>query len=109
MDEKLAAVEARTDAKFIQLGGKIDSLSAAVKRLSKAVTVGSVEMRSENRATRSTVIVTRVGAVIADLAVMVGVLQYGSATFYNGTVLRDTIGSALTQRLLHVRPIAPTK
>lgn len=81
IDAKLEAAEARTEARFAQLGGtidvrfsnldnKIDRLADSVVRLSSEIAESRHEVRGENRATRMSIIITVIASAIAVLGVM---------------------------------------
>lgn len=67
IDAKVAAAEARTDAKFAQVIAKLDVIA------------------SDGRNTRATIWTVALGLS----ALIIGMLSYGSAQFYNGTVVFD--------------------
>lgn len=77
IDAKLAAIEARTETRFVELSGKIDRLSDSIGMLTGVVTdvkselasVGS-QVKEENRFTRWTIGITLIASLIAFAAAL---------------------------------------
>lgn len=85
IDAKIAAAEARTDTKFVRFESKLDQLAADFADVRSDLR----ELRSDNKNTRTTVIVTGLTSTFAIVTIVIAVLAYGAATFYNGTVVFD--------------------
>lgn len=101
---KLEAAEARTEARFAEMNGKldrlIDSVSASREALREqismtqaAVSRAEADARSEYRSTRTTIIVTAFATGLALAALMVSVMTYGDAIFSRGMSVRDVVNA----------------
>jgi hypothetical protein len=99
INAKLEAAEARTEARFAQLGGtldgrfahldtKIDQLVHTVTTLASGVSEIRNDVRSENRTTRWTIIGIAVGAAIAALAALWTTQANLLAAFQSGVAVK---------------------
>lgn len=77
IDDKLDAVEARQDTKIAEVSGKLDLMFAEIKHQSGAFAdlksdVGELrtEVREDYKGTRTTIIVTAIGSVLAIVALL---------------------------------------
>ena len=100
ISDKLEASEARTDAKFAELSGKLDVIVAEIRHQSAAVTEtkreletvsGSVESHHSN--TRTTIIVTAVATVIALAALVYAADANLLSAFQSGLAAVSTVTS----------------
>lgn len=64
-DAKLATVEARTETRFVELGGKMDRVGDEIGALTSAVTTVRTEVKEDGKFTRWTVGVTLIASLIA--------------------------------------------
>ena len=92
-DAKIAASEARTDAKFARLDGKIDLLQQSIATLGNNVNV----QRTEASANRNALLATIIGTGLALAALIAAMLSYGASPFYNGTVVRDVVRAEVAE------------
>ncbi|MBB2963764.1 hypothetical protein [Methylobacterium sp. R2-1] len=104
-DLKLEAAEARGEARFIELNGKldriIDSLSATANSLSTAREEARAlrdEVRQDYRSTRTTIIVTVFSTAIALAALLMAIVTYGDAIFGRGMSVRDVVSSVVKEQ-----------
>jgi hypothetical protein len=65
VDAKLESVEARTETRFMELGGKIDRVADSITNLTTAVTAVKTEVKEDNKFTRWTIGVTLIASLIA--------------------------------------------
>jgi hypothetical protein len=96
METRIELSESRTETKFAQLIGKIDTNTSEIKgELGKInVRLDNVERSTAN--VKTTIIVTAVGVV----AVVVGILTYGQQWFGIGVNTRDILSSAVTRDIV---------
>lgn len=85
---RLEAVEARTETRFVVLDGKLDRLADSIAALNGSIaelktTAGSIstEAAKENKSTRTTILVTVIGAAIAIVG-LVYAMQGGLLTAF---------------------------
>lgn len=107
-DAKIAASEARTDTKFARLEGKIDTLAASLGQSIQTLNAGIQAQRSEASANRNFLIASIIGTGVAIIGSIVAMLSYGATTFYNGTVMRDAVNSAVIEHTPSARGDAST-
>jgi hypothetical protein len=95
IDAKLAAVEARTETRFTELSGKIDRLADSISALGSTMRVeferinsDIVELRSDNKYTRWTIVVTVVASALAAIAALWITQANLLAAFSAGIALR---------------------
>nr|WP_129545695.1 hypothetical protein [Methylorubrum zatmanii] len=105
VDLKLEATEARTEARFVEMNGKLDrildSFSAANANISDAkseVQALKNETRDAYRSTRSTIIITTISTAVALAALLMGVVTYGDAIFGRGMSVRDVVSSVVKEQ-----------
>ncbi|WP_158020070.1 hypothetical protein [Methylorubrum extorquens] len=105
VDLKLEATEARTEARFVEMNGKLDrildSFSTANANISD--TKGELqalknETRDEYRSTRSTIIITTISTAVALAALLMGIVTYGDAIFGRGMSVRDVVSSVVKEQ-----------
>jgi hypothetical protein len=97
----LGAVEARTDAKFAQLLGKIDVSAAELKGEIGKVATRLDGVERSTTGVKTTIVVTAVAVV----AVIVGILSFGQQWFGIGLSTRDIVHATVTE--LHQQEVAP--
>jgi hypothetical protein len=68
VDAKLAALEARSEARLIELRSEMSSVLEALQRLSADVRNDMAVTRSEGKSLRTTIFVTGIGLAIAIVA-----------------------------------------
>jgi hypothetical protein len=84
IDAKLAAVEARTETRFTELNGKIDRLADSISVLRSDI----ADVKSDNRYTRWTIIVTVIASALAAIAALWVTQANLLAAFSAGIALR---------------------
>jgi len=96
IDAKMAAVEARTETRFVELSGKIDRVIDALGRANTDLVRVSGEIRTElqtvksdNKYTRTTIIVTIIASIIAGLAALWVTQSNMLASFEAGITLHE--------------------
>jgi hypothetical protein len=78
INDKLAAVEARLDAKLTGIDAKIDRISDSVARFSREIH----EVKTDNKSTRTTIVVTVIVALLAAVGVII-TIQIGLLTAFS--------------------------
>jgi hypothetical protein len=96
IDAKLALVEARSDIKFAELGGKIDHLILSIEGLGKSTKevenkLGTVI--TDNKNTRWTIAITVVASTLAALAALWTTQSNLLGAFQTGLATRSAIES----------------
>ena len=103
IDAKIDASEARTDTKFARLEGRFDLMMAKLDDVARQL----VDVRQDNKATRSTVVISVVSTGVAlflGLAAIIIGLAVGLPAVYGiGTSTRDIIQTEV-QRALPLPP-----
>jgi hypothetical protein len=92
MDAKLEAVEARNEARYIDLQHKIGGLTAAITG-DRGVLAEMTAMKADNKATRWTVI----GTGIAVIGALIGILAFGGDQFGSGKELGASLSALETK------------
>lgn len=95
VDAKIAAAEARTDAKFVEMKGQLALVLEAVKESRHDMG----EVQSELRSARSTYVVTAIASVIAIGGLVVGLLAYGGDQFGRGAEVSQVVDSQIDRKL----------
>jgi hypothetical protein len=97
IDAKLAAVEARSETRFVELSGKVDRVLDAVDQANMSYIRSSRELRdeiqavkSDNKFTRTTIIVTVIASLLAGLAALWVTQSNMLASFQAGISLHDS-------------------
>jgi uncharacterized membrane-anchored protein len=98
VDAKLAASEARTETRFVELNGKIDRIADLITGLRAtvgselgAVKVELAAVKADNKFSRTTIIVAVVGSVIAGLAALLVTQANLLAAFQAGISVKSEI------------------
>jgi hypothetical protein len=102
ISDKLAASEARTDTKFAQLIGRIETSNAELKgelgkiseRFASLETLTATRFNSIESATagtKATVVTTTILTAVGLLAAMVAILAYGQQWFGTGLTIHDAV------------------
>ncbi len=109
MDAKIAAAEARTDAKFAELKGdvrafsqKLDDVLADVRQSKMEIASARDSIASEGRVTRFTYVFTTVGLCLALIGTVVGILSYGGDRFAQGNENAAAISAQIQSTLAPV-------
>jgi hypothetical protein len=89
IDAKLATVEARTEARFIELSGKIDRVADSITNLTSVVTAIRSEVKEDYKFTRWTIGVTLVASLIAFAAALWVTQGNLLAAFQSGIAIRS--------------------
>jgi hypothetical protein len=104
IDAKLATVEARTETRFTELSGKIDRVIDAVGRANSDFVRVSGEIRTEiqtvksdNKFTRTTIVVAIIASILAGLAALWVTQSNMLASFQAGIALHAASGAAPLQ------------
>jgi hypothetical protein len=93
IDAKLATVEARTEARFIELSGKIDRVADSINNLTSVVTAIRAEVKEDYKFTRWTIGVTLVASLIAFTAALWVTQGNLLAAFQSGIAVRSEINA----------------
>lgn len=84
LDAKLAAAEARMDARVARIEGMISNIAQSQAEARREIEFMRTESRQDNKSTRTTIIVTAVSAVLAIV---------GGVAAFNATVLSNMVAS----------------
>jgi ATP-dependent protease HslVU (ClpYQ) peptidase subunit len=90
VDAKLAVAEARAETRFVELSAKIDRINDAINRLAVDGAKNNADIKSDNKFTRSAIIVAVVGSIIAGLAALWVTQSNMLSSFQLGISLHDT-------------------
>jgi hypothetical protein len=93
LDAKLAAAEARSDVKFAQLIGKIETSNAELKGEFKAVATRLEGLEKSTSGVKATII----GAALGTIAIVIGILTFGQQWFGIGMTARDIVRSTVIE------------
>jgi hypothetical protein len=70
LDAKLAAAEARTQTRFVELSAKSDRVADSIDRIGADFVRVAKEIKEDNKSTRNTIVIAIVGGIIAGLAAL---------------------------------------
>lgn len=104
IDARVAAAEARTDTKFAQVLARIETLGAELRGDTKAVNSKLDGVVAYTAGTKSTILATAIGSVIAITALILGVLAYGGDRFGAGADISGIIDEAATRAVEQALP-----
>lgn len=103
-DARIEASEARSETKLARLEGKFDTQSAitnakldSLVAVSAGTTKAIQDQTTEARSNKFQILGALVAAVLAIAGLVIGLLSYREAAFYNGTVMRDAVKSAVQE------------
>jgi hypothetical protein len=93
MKASLELAEAKTDVKFAQLIGKIDTANADLRGDIRALSAHFSAVERSTAGVKATIILT----AVAVLAIVVGVLGFGQQWFGIGITTRDVVRSTVKE------------
>lgn len=106
-DAKIAASEARMDAKLAVFQGQFDRVSDKLDSIAVAASTGRAEQRAEATANRTAVITTVLTVGFALGALLVAVAAYGDSVFSRGMSVRDVVDKAVQE--IQGKQLPPSK
>lgn len=105
VDLKLEAAEARSDARFLELSGKLDRVADSLAVIASQMSESRSEIRevrndvrADNKSTRTTVLATALASVLALGALLVSMMTYGDAIFSRGMQVRDVVSATVKEQ-----------
>lgn len=105
VDLKLEASEARLDARFVELHGKLDRVIFEFENYNKNISeiraeaqAQRGEVRSEYLSIKTTIVITGVATAIALAALLMAVITYGDAIFGRGMSVRDVVSAVIKEQ-----------
>ena len=90
MDARLEAVEARSEAQFVELSGKLDRLGEILTG-DQGVIAQMNSLKADNKATRWTVMITMISSILAAAALVMSVQANLLSAFQAGQAVGTSI------------------